>query len=93
MPQKGTQRDSKREMDLACPRREGPCEAEEWGLSRLGQPQMTAGEEAGTPGPQHLGTAFCQQHELGRKSVPPKPLKKSPPIQHRLQPCHPREPS
>ena len=42
MPQKETQRDSKREMDLACPRREGPCEAEEWSLSRLGQPQMTA---------------------------------------------------
>lgn len=53
-----------------CLRREGPCEGEERGLSRLRQPQMTVGEEAGTLDLQHLGIAFCPQHELGRKSVP-----------------------
>lgn len=67
---RGIQRNSKREMDLMCLRREDSCEGEERGLSRLRQPQMTVGKETGTLDLQHLGTAFCQQHELGRKSVP-----------------------
>lgn len=86
----GIQRNSKHEMDLTQSETEGLCEGEERGFPRLRQPQMAVGEKLGSQTYNTWALHFVSNMNLKEWSIPPKPLKKSPPIQHWLKLCHPR---